>query len=114
MSIISRMRKQVAVYWPMIGTNDAGEPIYGPPEEIKCRWEDVHEVFKTAAGDDTVSNSKVYVDRETPEGGVLWEGSIEDLENQMLPFENDGAYAIRKFSRVPNLKATESLLIAML
>ena len=47
MSIIDRSLKQTAVYWSLAGDDSGGDdfdeygqPIFGTPVEIDCRWED--------------------------------------------------------------------------
>jgi len=114
MSLIKKMRKQSAVYWPKVGIDDQGNTKFGPPIQIKCRWEDVHEEFTDLVGVVKVSNSKVYVDRDTNEGGVLWQGTLSQLDSQTDPFKQKKAYVIQSFSRLPNLKAKEFLLTATL
>ena len=40
MSLITRCQTRVLTYWPRIGTQRTGEPIWGAPTEYTCRWDD--------------------------------------------------------------------------
>ena len=115
MSIISRMRKQDAIYWARVGYDVNGQPTYDSPVGIECRWEDTAEEFIDAQGTRCVSRAVVYVDREVTIGGVLMLGDVDSsgLEEE-YPLENEGAVEIKQFSKMPNLKATEYLLTAHL
>lgn len=112
MSLIKRMRKQYAVYWPPSENDDFGQPIPQEPIEIRCRWEDVQEEYQDLKGEKHVSNAIVYVDRELEIDGYLWEGKLSELESEE-PVEA-GAYEIKKVNKLPNLRATEFLRTVIL
>lgn len=114
MSLIKRMRKQDAVWWAVTGQNASGENLYDAPIQVKCRWEDVAEQFTDATGNVVISNARVYVDRIMKVGDVLWKGTLADIVYQVEPLRNEGAYAIRKFPQIPNLRNSETLLEAKL
>jgi len=121
MSIISRMRKQDAVYWALASTesggvayDDYGQPQLADPVAITVRWSDVIEEFIDANGSAQVSQGKVFVDRDMVTGEVLMLGELTDITDSVNVKENDGAMEIRKFSKIPNLRATESLRKALL
>ena len=121
MSLITRMRKQKAVYWALassdsggIAFDDFGQPKYTDPVEIKCRWKDVTEEFLDAKGARQLSHAKVYVDRDVDVNGILMLGVIADITNEENPKENDGAWEIKRFDKTPNFRATEFLLTAYL
>ena len=112
------MRRQTAVYWPVIDVDDQGQPVHGMPEELAppdgVRWDDVQEVFMGATGEQLVSRAKVYVSKRLDKGGVLWKGELADLDNWDTPLENEGAFMIRGFNEIPNLRATKFLFVAIL
>jgi hypothetical protein len=115
------MRKQTAVYWPL-GTSESGGtdidgfgvPVLGTPVQIEVRWEDVTEQFLDKENNPQISRAKVYVDRDVDVGGVLMLGTLEDVLDETRAKNNVGAWEIRKFDKIPNLKATEYLRIAIL
>ena len=122
MSIITRMRKQTCVYWPLaseesagIDYDDYGQPIVADPVEIECRWEDVNEEFTAADGTRQLSKSKVYTDRDVDVGGILMLGTIEEnITDSTNIKENEGAWEIKRFDKLPTFKATEFLRTAWL
>ena len=117
MSLISRMRKQTAVYWALLGADSAGvvdyddygQPQYTDPVEIACRWEEVTVEFLDAQGTRQISNASVYVDRDVDLGGVLMLGELTDITDDDIPKENDNAWEIRRYEKMPNLRNTEFL-----
>jgi hypothetical protein len=116
MSLITRMRRQKAVYWERTGHDEAGQPTYAAPVEINCRWEDTSVEFMDKEQRRVLSNAKVYVDRVMPLGSALWRGLLADVHPASAsdPFLNEFAYEVRMFKRLPNIRATEELLTAML
>ena len=121
MGIIARMRKQTAVYWPLASSDsggddfdDYGQPVVTDPIEISCRWEDVAEEFIDAKGTRQVSKSTVYVDQDVDVGGILMLGTEDDITDSTNIKENEGAWEIRRFDKLPNLRATEFLRTAWL
>lgn len=117
MSIITKMRKQDAVYWPPAKADNFGRPAYGAPVDVKCRWDDVAENFiDPKSGTVAVSNSKVYVDRDVALDGWLWLGTVATIPGGpgTPPGDVDGALPVRKFEKNPNLKASEFLRTATL
>jgi len=120
MSLITRMRKQTAVWWPL--TTDSGEvqfdnygqPIHGDPQEIDVRWEDKTEEIIGVDGTVVTTRSKVFVGEDMSVGDVLFLGELTDLTNEDNPKANSGAYEVVQFSKTPNLRATEFLRIAYL
>lgn len=120
MSLITRMRRQKAIYWPFTGLDNYGKRTYGPPQELDVRWEDLAKEFVTPLGETKTSMSNVYVGQledgtELVTGGVLWLGSLEDLGSPPdNPLKFPKAFQIQAFENTPNLRATESLRIAIL
>lgn len=115
MSIISRMRRQQAVYWEPTGqSGPGGEPLYLAPIEIKCRWDDVQEVSVSPTGEEFVSRSKVYTDRRVKLNGVLKEGKLDSVTLPDEPLANEEAFLIRARGKIPNFRATEFLHFAVL
>jgi len=121
MGIITRMLRQTCVYWALafmesggIAFDDYGQPIVTDPVELDCRWEDVNEEFIDAKGTRQVSRAKVYVEQDVDVGGILMLGTKDDITDSVNIKENEGAWEIRRFDRLPNLKNTEFLRTAWL
>ena len=114
MSIIKKMRKQKAVWWARSATPDQyGAYSFVTPVEIDCRWDDSNEEFRDSKGETLISKSTVYVDRVVGLGDRLRLGELvfDILED---PMQMSDAFEVASFQRIPNLKATETLFIALL
>lgn len=127
MSLITRMRKQDAIYWPPAAVDAFGRKAVGALVELvqagsanyRVRWVDMAQEFVGPAGDRLVSRSTVYVPllpdgSEVAVGGWLWLGVRANLTSETVPADNPGAYPVQAFNRVPNLRATELLRSAVL
>ncbi len=122
MSIITRMLKQTCVYWALATEesaglsdyDDYGQPIITDPVEVECRWEDVNEEFIDAKGTRQLSKAKVYVESDVDVGGILMLGTKDDITDSTNIKENEGAYEIKRFDKLPTFKATEFLRTAWL
>ena len=116
MSIITRMRKQTAVYWALasnesggIAYDDYGRPQHTDPVEVTCRWEGVNEEFLDSQGARQMSRAIVYVPQDMVEGEILMLGELTDITDETNLKENDNAWEIRRFDKLPTLRATEYL-----
>ena len=127
MGILNTMRKQNAIYWPPAGVDDFGRPSNGTLVELvvtasgnyRVRWEDVVEEFIDEEGTTQSSTAKVYLPKlpdgtEAVVGGWLWLGSRSDLTSETNPKANGGSHTIKRFEKLPNMKATDFLRTAML
>ena len=119
MSLISRIRKQTAVYWApnsSVRYDKYGDPIIDPPVQIYCRWEDTQEEFIDAQGTKQISKSRVFVDEDDniEIGGILMLGTLADIEDNYEPKENDDAWEVKGRDKIPNLKNTETLVMVYL
>lgn len=113
MSVIKKMRKQTAVWWERLAADDFGKYNFAPGVEIACRWDDTSEEFRNTAGQTELSNSVVYVDREMNPGDKLRKGELESVTDDN-PLDLTDAFEIKRFDKIPNFKATETLLVAYL
>lgn len=121
MSLITRMRREKAVYWKRGSKDRYQNYTYDAPVEIDCRWDDRAEEFIAPTGETKLSSAVVYVDRDMTPGDVLLFGdkltehdSYLGGANGNAPTRLPKAFAIQSFSRIANLKATEYLLTAYL
>jgi len=114
MSVITKMRKQNAVWWQRSATPDRfGKFSFAAPVEVDCRWDDTIEEFVDAKGETRAGRATVYVDRIMAPGDRLQRGAI-DSDTPDDPLTVTTAYEIRRFDQNPNFKATETLLTAFL
>ena len=118
MSIITRMRKQTAVYWALksdesggIAYDDFGQPQHADPVELTndVRWQDTIKEFIDPQGARQVSNAKVFVGQDMVPGEILMLGSLTDITDSVNLKENSNAWEIRRFDKLPNFRASEFL-----
>ena len=126
MGLISRSRKQNAIYWPPATQDDYGRMRYGALEELvldgsnyRVRWEDKSEEFLDAQDTVQTSDAVVYVPllpsgNEVEVGGFLWLGDRADLTDEATPTNNPAAHRVRRLDKLPDLKAREFLRTAYL
>lgn len=109
MSIITRMLKQTGVYWPFDAVDDFGQPTYGAAVEISVRWEDSNQEFIDSEGETQISSALVYVSQDVVVKGRLYLGVLADVGSSGLPSTVNPTWEIRKYDKLPNLRATEFL-----
>lgn len=114
MSLKTTFMKQTCVYWPPAGEetagqsyNDEGQPLFGSPIELSCRWTDKTEKIADANGEEIFSRSKVMVDSVSV-GGILMLGTFDDVTDEEDPLRNDGAYQVRRYDSTPSVDASET------
>lgn len=126
--IISKMRKQNAIYWPPGKAGDYGKQIPGALRElIRCvgvsnyrvRWEDKVEEFVDDMGTIHRSKAMVFVPimwdgTELEVGGYLWLGDRENLTDEIDPQKNKGAREVKRMDILPNIKSNAFLRTAYL
>jgi hypothetical protein len=110
MSLITRMRRQTAVYWGPPVDDGNGGFTWPAAVEIACRWEEVKGAVKDPRTHETLSDSTIYVDRAVAINGYLWLGELADAE--VDPTVMEEAKKITGYSETPNLRNTEVLRMA--
>lgn len=121
MSLITRMRKQKAVYWSRLKdvnnqplSDKFGQPAYNDPVEVDCRWDDKQEHLLTPAGTTIDSVATVYPSVVPIVGDLLWKGLLSEATNQQLVPGSPGVFEIKIAEIIPDRKAKENLHIARL
>jgi len=115
MGIITRMRKQTAVYWAAATNDGRGGFTFTTAVQINCRWQDVQEMFVDFEGREIMSTAKVFPDRVLLNDSYLWLGTLASLTAPYTdPRTVANARQMKKFSQIPNLRNTETLYIAFL
>jgi len=99
--ISTRHLKQTATLWSAGATDVYGNPTFSAPVAVPCRWEDKQTKALDFQGNEIISNSIVYVDRDYAMGDYLLLGV------SVAATPPATAKEVRNFSKIPNLKATE-------
>jgi hypothetical protein len=97
---------QTAVYWAPDTPDQYGQPTYDTPREILVRWDEVTEEFISPDNEARQSKAKVMAKEDLEVNGVLFLGELTDLDSTTAPFENDGAWQILSFKKIPFLRST--------
>lgn len=114
MSLITDMRKQVAVWWSRSATPDNfGSYTFAGPVEIACRWVDQIGEFRNARAEALNSKAVVYVDREMKVGDMLAKHEL-DTNTPLEPLPEYGALPIVAWGDTPDFDNREHLLTAYL
>lgn len=120
--ILSKL-KQKAVYWQPLGDDGYGKMLFAEPVEIACRWEERKQVLGTITGAQVVgyqdlSRATVMVGVDLEEDGMLFLGSLTDLEDSegdssggyYYPHDIAGTYVIKRFTKVPAVGSTTEFM----
>jgi hypothetical protein len=98
---------QTCVYWGNPTADGSGGFTWDDPIELDCRWEEKTELIRTSKGDNIVSNASVQVKQDLDENGWLFLGDLDDLDSSEEddPMTISNAYEIKKFDKIPTMKA---------
>ena len=114
--ITIKFLKQRCVFWGNPTPDGYGGFQFSDPIEIPCRWADSIQVVSDGKGNDVVCKSVVMVDRDLEELGMIWLGTLDDLDSaeEDDPVSIEGAYQIKRFDKIPTIKAKSWLRVAYL
>jgi hypothetical protein len=96
-------------YWPLLEHNEAGEPQWGPPEEVKCRWDDKMQMIVKEDGTSVYSRAELITAKRLAEGGIVMRSRLAAVPYQSAPKDNVGAYELICTSETPKLNYREVL-----
>jgi len=104
---LKRFTKQMAIYWAKSDPShdNYGKPLYETPVEIDCRWEDTNELYVDSQGEQQTSSCTIMTLIDVMVGGFLMLGSLDSIIDTEHPGQNEGAWEIKSFTKVPDRKA---------
>lgn len=109
MGIITKVQRQSMVYWPYTGADLFGQPTYGTPVQMTCRWDDyVKQVFNTE-GSPVFSKIELITRTRLQPKGLVWKGSLALFTADLRPDVSEGVHEIIAASSTPNFRNTETL-----
>ena len=122
MGIVTKMLNyDTCVYWALksnesggLAYDDYGQPEYTDPVELSCRWDGKVTEFVDPKGTKLFSRAVVFVGEDIDVGGLLFHGTLADLDSGLDPRTQDGAWEIKRFDKVPHLKYKFQLRMAYL
>jgi hypothetical protein len=100
---IESVAVQTAVYWGTPVDNGYGGFTYADPIEILCRWEGSTKLITDAKGQQIVCVAEVMVLQELDIDGLLYLGSLDDLDSAQEddPSTITGSQRIKQFMKTP-------------
>lgn len=107
MSLITKIRKQKAVYWEESRPDGTGGSVFSTPVEISCRISGDVVRVTTEEGVEVVASGIVYSDRVLKVGGFIWEGLLANIGTG-TPMSLGGRQVV-KFSNIPDFDCVERL-----
>lgn len=81
----ARNLNQDATYWAPALNDGLGGATFAAPVPIRCRWQDVAELFRDARGRELTSSAVVYADRELAVRGYLAPGDHAEGDPRDAP-----------------------------
>ncbi len=100
MNVLERNLTEDVTYWS--GVDDGyGGKTFSTPQIIKGRWEDRSEVYVDQAGEQLVSNAVVYLMVDVEVDNFIAQGSHVTVAD---PSTLAGAFIVKRFDKIPNLR----------
>ena len=93
---------QKATYWGSPVSTGYGGQTFGAPVLIDCRWADKTAKVVNPSGEEFVSKTTAYVDRDVDIGGYL---ALGDQTATALPTSLKDAQIIQQFHKIPDIQA---------
>lgn len=112
--MITRNCTQTAVYWEFVSNTGYGAgKTFKAPVEIKCRWDDKHQLIPTGQiGENLLSRAILTVLQEVTEQGYMFLGTLDDLNSaaEADPTSEQDAFLIKQVAKLPALGSTTQFL----
>ena len=110
MSVNSKL-KDIITHWVVTGDDDYGGYIFAAPVTMKARWQDVQQQFINQSGEEQVSRSVVYVERDIDTGDWIALDDHTDIADPLTQASRllVRAYKVESFGRSTNLRATQNI-----
>lgn len=106
MAFPERNLNQTAVYWGSPAPDGYGGYTFAEAVEIDCRWVDTTEMIMDAKGENVVSRASVQVAQDLDVDGMLFLGTLNDLDSSQEedPTTIPTAYRIKRFDKTPTIR----------
>jgi len=81
--MIASVCTETCTYWP--GTPDGyGGRDYGPPQQLRCRWEQKQRLIRTKTGEERVSQAREFLTQSVDLEGRLYRGATAETDPRVL------------------------------
>lgn len=95
-----RHYKDTVTHWPVTANSFSGFS-FGTPASQRARWEDRAVQFRTPEGEESTSASVVFLSEDVAIGDYVALGDFTEVAD---PTTLKGAFRVRQFSKVSNLR----------
>ena len=102
--LITRCQKETLTYWRLRSWNENGEPVFYPPAEMTCRWDDKTQNIMAPDNTARVSRVELITQSRLQPGDYVMRGVIGDIPYWGTPHKNPEAYEVLKSSDTPTLR----------
>lgn len=109
MGLIRRCQKSELTVWPFISTESNGQPVYGAPLEITCRWDDRTSEVQGQRQTVVLSKHQIITEIKLVPGDMVLHKPIAEVTYLDNPKDNTGAVEVIAIAETPNLRHTETL-----
>lgn len=109
MGLISRCQKSELTYWKLTDTLPNGQPVYGPPAEITCRWDDRISEVQGQRGTVVLSKHQIITQIELYPGDIVLHKPLAEVAYHDDPRQNLLAAEVLATAKTPNLRHTETI-----
>ena len=109
MSLITRSQKQTLTYWAYTGSDRYGQPTYGPPVQMTCRWDEMIKQVFSSDGSPVFSSIELITRVRLAPKGLVRIGRIPTGGTTPAPRTYVDVYEVIATSFTPNLRNTETL-----
>jgi len=109
MSLIRKCQRETLVHWPLIGSKQTGEPIWGAPQQITCRWDDCTREIIQANNTRVLSKVELITEILLSPGDLVRRGTLANTAYWEDPKRNQDAYEVLKVCDTPTLNYRERL-----
>lgn len=102
--LISKCQREFLVHWALKSSNENGEPVYYPPVQMKCRWDD--RIQQVQMPDNSVVLSRVELITEKPlgPGDYVKRCKLTEVTYKLEPNRNEGSFEVIKIGETPTIK----------
>lgn len=83
MQIIKKCKIHDAIRWPVLGDSGRGHYVYGPPIQIKCRWDAANSQQVDMEGVNFRGRAEVICDPPVNFGDLFLLGKLEDVKGDI-------------------------------
>lgn len=101
MPIGAKSYLDVATYWGTPVQGGFGEWVFATPKLLKCRWEDITELFTNMEGEEKHSRAKVWTYQRLDFSGYIAHGDHTDVPD---PTALDTSLRIQRVDEIPDLR----------